>query len=552
MDSGIDLRGQVALVTGAGRGIGRAAARALAAAGAEVAVLSRSADQVAETVALISGAGGHALALAGDVTDRAAVSASVQQVLGRFGQIDLLVNNAGANTVFGPAWEVDPEAWWADVRVNLLGPFLCSAAVLPAMIARRRGRIVNIASGTAGRAFPNNSSYAASKAALVRLTDCLAAETASHEVSVFALGPGTVRSAMSLGLERSAAGRRWLGDAIAALRFIPAEIPAAAIVLLASGRADELSGRWLDAVDDIGGIAAQASDVRDRDLFQLRRAKLPAAELIPDKLEHGLRWRSTMTDYHHLRIERGGNGLTRVTFARPPANALNSQVIDDVQRCAEELAADSPRVVVLASAAPMFMAGADLTMVDVGWDELRATIGRFQHAVNTWEKVPCPTIASINGHALGAGCEIALACDFRIMARGKARIGLPEVRRGLIAAGGGTQRTVRLLGRTHALNLSLRGLMIDADRAEQIGLITQAVDADDLQPVTQALADELLGLPTLTMAAIKRCINEGGDLDLAGGLAIEQREMSALGTTEDTREGVRAFVEKREPQFVGR
>ena len=259
-----------------------------------------------------------------------------------------------------------------------------------------------------------------------------------------------------------------------------------------------------------------------------------------------------MTDYHHLRIERGANGLTRVTFARPPANALNAEVIDDVQRCAEELAANPARVVVLASAAPMFMAGADLTMVNSGWDELRATIGRFQRAVNTWEQVPCPTIASINGHALGAGCEIALACDFRIMARGQARIGLPEVRRGLIAAGGGTQRTVRMLGRTHALNLSLRGLMIDADRAEQIGLITQAVDAADLEPATQALADELLLLPTLTMAAIKRCINEGGDLDLAGGLAVEQREMSALGATEDTREGVRAFVEKREPQFVGR
>jgi enoyl-CoA hydratase/carnithine racemase len=259
-----------------------------------------------------------------------------------------------------------------------------------------------------------------------------------------------------------------------------------------------------------------------------------------------------MMDYRHIRVERAANGLTRVTFARPPANALNSEVIDDVQRCAEELTVDTPRVVVLASAAPMFMAGADLTMVDAGWEALRETIGRFQHAVNTWEKVPCPTIASINGHALGAGCEISLACDFRIMARGQARIGLPEVRRGLIAAGGGTQRTVRLLGRTHALNLSLRGLMVDADRAEQIGLITQAVDADNLESATQALADELLHLPTLTMAAIKRCINEGGDLDLAGGLAVEQREMSALGATEDTREGVRAFVEKREPQFVGR
>ena len=124
------------------------------------------------------------------------------------------------------------------------------------------------------------SAYAASKAALVRLTDCLAAETAPHGVSVFALGPGTVRSAMSLGLERSAAGRRWLGDVIAALCFVPAEVPAAAVVLLASGQADELSGRWLDAVDDIRGIVTHAADVRARDLFQLRRAKLPAGETV--------------------------------------------------------------------------------------------------------------------------------------------------------------------------------------------------------------------------------------------------------------------------------
>ena len=280
MDLDIDLRGQVALVTGAGRGIGRATARALAEAGASVAVLSRSAGQVAETAELITGAGGRALALVADVTDREAVRASVQAVLSDFGQIDLLVNNAGANTVFGPAWEVDPDEWWANVRVNLLGPFLCSAAVLPAMVARRRGRVVNIASGTAGRAFPNNSGYSASKAALVRLTDCLAAEAAPHGVSVFALGPGTVRSAMSLSLERSAAGRRWLGDVIGALRFIPAEVPAAAVVLLASGQADELSGRWLDAADDIRAIAVRAADVRARDLFQLRRAKLSTGETV--------------------------------------------------------------------------------------------------------------------------------------------------------------------------------------------------------------------------------------------------------------------------------
>ena len=259
-----------------------------------------------------------------------------------------------------------------------------------------------------------------------------------------------------------------------------------------------------------------------------------------------------MTDYRHIAVEARADGLTRVTFVRPPANALNSDLIDDIQRCAEALSSDTPRVVVLDSAAPMFMAGADLSMVNTGWDNLRETVGRFQAAVNAWEAIPCPTIASINGHALGVGCEISLACDFRIMARGKGRIGLPEVLRGLIAAGGGTQRTVRLLGRTHAMNLSMRGLMIDADHAERIGLVTAAVDSGELEVATSALAEELLALPTITLAGIKRCINVGGDLDLHGGLALEKAEMSALGATEDTREGVAAFVEKRAPRFVGR
>jgi short chain dehydrogenase/Enoyl-CoA hydratase/isomerase len=449
----------------------------------------------------------------------------VRSVQARFGHIDLLVNNAGANTVFGPAWEVDPDAWWGDVRVNLLGPFLCSAAVLPEMVAHRRGRIVNIASGTAGRAFPNNSAYAASKAALVRLTDCLAAETAPYGVSVFALGPGTVRSAMSLGLERSAAGRRWLGDAIGALRFIPAEVPAAAVVLLASGQADSLSGRWLDAADDIRGVALRAADVRAGDLFQLRRTKLPTGKTglnstglpspggrndgLPAPASRARRRRPNPRHVHPAARERAELGGHRRRAAVRGGTGRQSRARGcPRQRCANVHGRRGP---------------------DHG--QLRLGGASRDHR----------TLPALREH-LGEGA----------LPRGKARIGLPEVRRGLIAAGGGTQRTVRMLGRTHALNLSLRGLMIDADRAEQIGLITQAVDSDELDSATQALADELLQLPTLTMAAIKRCVNEGGDLDLAGGLAVEQREMSALGATEDTREGVRAFVEKREPQFVGR
>jgi NAD(P)-dependent dehydrogenase (short-subunit alcohol dehydrogenase family) len=275
MDSGQNCSGQVAVVTGAGRGIGRAVAVALAEAGADVALVARSPEQVLTTAELVRAAGREALALPADVTDQSAVEDAIGLTLDRFGAIDLLVNNAGANGVFGPLWESPPEQWWRDVTVNLYGPFLCCAAVLRSMIDRGSGRIVNIVSGTAGRPFPYNSAYAASKAALVRLTDCLAAETAEHSVSVFALGPGTIRTDISLGLERSELGRKWLGTAIDQLRFIDPEVPAGAVVFLASGAADELSGRWLDAADDLPVLVSHAATVRTDDLFQLRRSKLP-------------------------------------------------------------------------------------------------------------------------------------------------------------------------------------------------------------------------------------------------------------------------------------
>jgi NAD(P)-dependent dehydrogenase (short-subunit alcohol dehydrogenase family) len=277
MDSTGSLTGQVALVTGAGRGIGRASAVALAHAGAAVAVLSRSPDELAATVAEVEAAGGQALAVPADVTDPSAVAAAVARVVEHWGPVDLLVNNAGRNSVFGPLWTVDAQQWWTDVTVNLFGPFLCSAAVLPAMVERGRGRIVNVVSGTAGRPFPHNSAYAASKAGLVRLTDCLAAETDGRGVSIFALGPGTVRTRLATGLERSEAGRQWLSGVIDQLQFTPVETAAAAVVVLGSGRADALSGRWVDAADDLAAIADRAAEVAAGELFQLRRTKLPTA-----------------------------------------------------------------------------------------------------------------------------------------------------------------------------------------------------------------------------------------------------------------------------------
>ena len=178
-------------------------------------------------------------------------------------------------------------------------------------------------------------------------------------------------------------------------------------------------------------------------------------------------------------------------------------------------------------------------------------IRAFHAAANAWVRIPSPTIAVIGGHALGGGCELALACDFRVMARGAATIGLPEVKLGLLPSGGGTTRLPRLIGRAAALDLLLRGLQIGADEAERIGLVTNAVEAEELDRCGRELAAELAALPPLAVRAIKRCVDLGLDGPLSTGLALEERANLALAETADAREGVAAFVERRSPQFVG-
>lgn len=263
------LDGQVAVVTGGGRGIGRAIAAALAEAGAAVAVLARSEDELAETVRLIEDAGGRAVAVVADVSDRRAVEEATARTERELGPVDLLVNNAAVATPVGPAWEVDADAWWRTVEINLRGPFVCARAVLPGMLSRRAGRIVNIVAVAAFNTAPFMSAYGASKAALVSFTDDLAAETREHGISVFAIRPGLVQTRMQDELTASPYVQRRRGPQAPAL--VPAERAAEAVVFVATGRADALTGRFVDVTrDDVAELAARAEEIVGNDLLAMR------------------------------------------------------------------------------------------------------------------------------------------------------------------------------------------------------------------------------------------------------------------------------------------
>lgn len=273
------LGGQVAIVTGGSRGIGLAIAKALAAEGVAVALVARSQEAVQAAAQDIQTAGARAIPLAADVTDQGAVAWIVEETVRQLGTVDLLVNNAGSATAAGPVWEVDPETWWHDVTTNLRGTFLCARAVLPGMLARHRGRIVNVVSSFGihtrpeSKPSPYASAYSSSKAAVIVLTENLAAMTQAHGVHVFALRPGFVRTALLEEGARSPAGRQWLPELQKMLdsdRLVPPEHAARWVKFLASGEADTLSGRVFTATYDMGTLVERSAEIQREGRYLLR------------------------------------------------------------------------------------------------------------------------------------------------------------------------------------------------------------------------------------------------------------------------------------------
>jgi NAD(P)-dependent dehydrogenase (short-subunit alcohol dehydrogenase family) len=250
------LSGQFAWVTGGGRGIGRAAAMALADLGAVVAVSARTQLELEETVDEIRARGRRAEAFACDVSDWQAVIESVGQIEARLGPIDILINNAGVLGPLARAWESPPREWARAIEINLIGAYHCARAVLPGMVARGRGSIVNVSSGAASFAAPNWSAYAVSKAGLDHLTRLLAAELKDTGVRVNSVHPGIVETEMVKALRTATPEqlpprrRRFFEDVTARGEVLEPETAARVIAWLASDAASELHGVVLDARDD--------------------------------------------------------------------------------------------------------------------------------------------------------------------------------------------------------------------------------------------------------------------------------------------------------------
>ncbi len=277
------LAGQVALVTGGGRGLGRAYAQALAGEGAAVAVTARTEPELLETVQIIEQNGGRALAVTADVTDPNAVANMVAAVERALGPVDLLVNNAGVFRAFGAVAEIEEDAWWREIEVNVRGPFLCARAVLPGMIARRRGRIINLASGAGGIAIERASAYCVSKAALIRFSQNLALETHDQGIAVFAIAPGAVRTPMTDHVLTSTVVRQrapeiqaWFERLYAEGRDTPIEQSVELILFLASGQADALSGRFINVEDDVHELLRRSEEVDQKNLYTLQVQYLDA------------------------------------------------------------------------------------------------------------------------------------------------------------------------------------------------------------------------------------------------------------------------------------
>jgi enoyl-CoA hydratase/carnithine racemase len=253
-----------------------------------------------------------------------------------------------------------------------------------------------------------------------------------------------------------------------------------------------------------------------------------------------------------VRVERDG-AVATIRLDRPPANALSEAVSLELWDAAREVEADETvRAVVVWGGERIFAAGADVkAMAEFGPREVEPSVGALEGALRHLEAIPKPVIAAINGYALGGGCELAIACDFRVAAA-DARLGLPEIRLGVIPGAGGTQRLPRLVGLARARDLIFSGRHVGAEEALAIGLVDGLAAPEDVYDDALVRARSFSDGPSMAYRAAKIALRAAADRDLQAGLDVEREVFRELFATADQKEGMRAFLQKRDPRFTGR
>ncbi|MFV2020303.1 enoyl-CoA hydratase/isomerase family protein [Micromonospora sp. LOL_023] len=246
-------------------------------------------------------------------------------------------------------------------------------------------------------------------------------------------------------------------------------------------------------------------------------------------------------------------GIATIRLSRPPMNALNAEVQEGLRSAARTISDDEQvRAVVVYGGEKVFAAGADIKeMADMSYVDMSARAAQLSSAFDAIARIPKPVVAAITGYALGGGCELALACDWRVVAE-DAKLGQPEIKLGVIPGAGGTQRLARLVGPARAKDIILTGRMVDADEAQRIGLVDLVVPADQVYAAALDLVRPFVGGPAQAVKAAKLAIDGGLEMDLASGLAWESQLFAGLFATDDRTEGMTAFVAKRKPDFTGR
>lgn len=256
--------------------------------------------------------------------------------------------------------------------------------------------------------------------------------------------------------------------------------------------------------------------------------------------------------YEAFNVEKK-DGTAVVTLDRPPANTYNFDLMREFDRVIEEVRLDNDvNVIVLTGGGKFFSAGADIKMLKESDPQYKAMFClHCQETLMELERIPKIVIAALNGHCVGGGLEIALACDLRFMAKDAGKIGLPEVTLGVLPGTGGTQRLPRLIGKSRALDMMITGETISPEDAEEIGLINRVVDGDAVEYALE-YAGKLNRGATRAIGLIKVAVQEGTEMALSNALALERELQNRLFVTEDAQEGLSAFLEKREPEFQGK